>query len=203
VGGTRPCVLPRGWCSTRPLGTYEGSSRRSPTPRGSAGNGRSASCGARSCPSSARMMSGSRTSMRLMGTAARRSPKRCSGMRSGPARSHEGRYDHESHPEGERAKPGLALIRETLGTLGLPDGLPNLKPKNLVEQSGRRDLNPRPLDPQSRTTRLTRSDGVGRGASHLRQRPEAVVGSLSESTRVGSRSWLPRREWSSLGRTPH
>jgi integrase len=55
-------VFCRGWCSNRPLGTYEGSSRRSPTPRGSAGNGRSASCGARSCPSSARMMSGSRTS---------------------------------------------------------------------------------------------------------------------------------------------
>ncbi len=37
--------------------------------------------------------------------------------------------------------------------------------------SGRRDLNPRPLDPQARIWRLARSEGVGRRASHLQQRP--------------------------------
>ena len=57
--------------------------------------------------------------------------------------------------------------------------------------SGRRDLNPRPLDPQSRMACLARSERAGRGASHLQQRPEGVAGSLSESTCIGSRSWLP------------
>jgi hypothetical protein len=41
------------------------------------------------------------------------------------------------------AQPGLAHP----GTLGLPDWLPKIKPKNSSDQSGRRDLNPRPLDP--------------------------------------------------------
>ena len=40
----------------------------------------------------------------------------------------------------------------------LPNWLPKIKSKNLFDQSGRRDLNPRPLDAQSRMARLDRSD---------------------------------------------
>ena len=40
----------------------------------------------------------------------------------------------------------------------LPNWLPNLQTKSTSDQSGRRDLNPRPLDPQSRTACLARSD---------------------------------------------
>ena len=35
------------------------------------------------------------------------------------------------------------------GNHWLPGWLPKLKPKNPSDQSGRRDFNPRPLDPQS------------------------------------------------------
>ena len=42
-----------------------------------------------------------------------------------------------------------------------------IKPTSCETKSGRRDLNPRPLDPQPPTARLARSDGVGRGAPHL------------------------------------
>jgi hypothetical protein len=69
-----------------------------------------------------------------------------------------------NHIQGERRKVGLPSIRESLG---LPDGLLKIKPKKSTYQSGRRDFNPRPLDPQARTPRLTRSEGVGQGASHL------------------------------------
>ena len=40
----------------------------------------------------------------------------------------------------------------------LPNWLPKIRSKKPSDQSGRRDLNPRPLDPQSRTARLARSD---------------------------------------------
>ena len=52
-------------------------------------------------------------------------------------------------------------------------------------------MNPRPLAPPPRTDRPARSEGVGRGVSHLRQRPDGVAASLRESTYVGSPSWLP------------
>jgi hypothetical protein len=48
-------------------------------------------------------------------------------------------------PEGERHRAGLPLLRESHW---LPNWLPKIKSKNLFDQSGRRDLNPRPLDPQ-------------------------------------------------------
>jgi hypothetical protein len=57
--------------------------------------------------------------------------------------------------------------------------------------SGRRDLNPRPLDPQSRILCLARSGGVGRGALHLRQRPDWVAAGRREPEHVGSPGWLP------------
>jgi hypothetical protein len=94
----------------------------------------------------------------------------------------------EPHPEGERHLAGLPPLRESHW---LPNWLPKLRSKNTSDQSGRRDLNPRPLDPQSRTARLARSEGVGWGASRLQERPEGVAGSLDGSTRVGSRFWLP------------
>jgi hypothetical protein len=77
------------------------------------------------------------------------------------------------------------------GSHWLPNWLPKLRSKNPSDQSGRRDLNPRPLDPQSRMTRLGRSEGVGRRASHLRQHPNGVAVGLGESTCVGSRFRLP------------
>ena len=49
-------------------------------------------------------------------------------------------------PEGERHRAGLPLLRESHW---LPNWLPKIKSKNLFDQSGRRDLNPRPLDPQA------------------------------------------------------
>ena len=52
-------------------------------------------------------------------------------------------------------EPALPPLRESHW---LPNWLPKLKSKNPSDQSGRRDLNPRPLDPQSRTARLARSD---------------------------------------------
>ena len=61
----------------------------------------------------------------------------------------------EPHPEGERHRAGLPPLRESHW---LPNWLPKLISKNTSDQSGRRDLNPRPLDPQSRTARLARSD---------------------------------------------
>ena len=62
-----------------------------------------------------------------------------------PARAHQGGDGHEPHSEGERHQVGLAEP----GNHWLPGWLPKLKPKNLSDQSGRRDLNPRPLDPQA------------------------------------------------------
>jgi hypothetical protein len=38
---------------------------------------------------------------------------------------------------------------------------------------------------------MTRSDGVGRGASHLRKRAEWVTASCNRSEHVGSPDWLP------------
>ena len=67
-------------------------------------------------------------------------------------------YRHEIRPAlTDNATTELAwpLLRESHW---LPNWLPKIKSKNLFEQSGRRDLNPRPLDPQSRTARLARSD---------------------------------------------
>jgi hypothetical protein len=61
----------------------------------------------------------------------------------------------EPHPEGERHRVGLPPLRESHW---LPNWLPKLRSKNQSDQSGRRDLNPRPLDPQSRTARPARSD---------------------------------------------
>ena len=52
-------------------------------------------------------------------------------------------------------EPALPVLRESHW---LPNWLPKLKSKNLFDQSGRRDLNPQPLDPQPRTARLARSD---------------------------------------------
>ena len=51
----------------------------------------------------------------------------------------------EPHPEGERHRVGLPPLRESHW---LPNWLPKLGSKNPSDQSGRRDLNPRPLDPQ-------------------------------------------------------
>ena len=45
------------------------------------------------------------------------------------------------HPEGEGRQADLTLLRHT-------HWLPNIGPENPSDQSGRRDLNPRPLDPQ-------------------------------------------------------
>src|SRR5208283_4368034 len=66
----------------------------------------------------------------------------------------KGRDGHEPHPEGEGRQADLTPPWETHW---LPNWLPKLRPKNPSDQSGRRDLNPRPLDPQSRTDRLARS----------------------------------------------
>ena len=52
----------------------------------------------------------------------------------------------EPHPEGERHRAGLPPLRESHW---LPNWLPKLGSKNPSDQSGRRDLNPRPLDPQA------------------------------------------------------
>ena len=111
----------------------------------------------------------------------------------------KGRDGHEPQFECEDRQADLALLRETHW---LPGWLPKLKPKNPSDQSGRRDLNPRPLDPRSRMTCLAWSGGVGRGASHLQERPKGVAGSLNESTRVGSPSWLPWLPSGGRGTTP-
>ena len=50
----------------------------------------------------------------------------------------------------------------------------------------------RPLDPQARIGCLGRSEGVGRGASHLEKQSEGVAASLVESGGVGSCNWLSR-----------
>ena len=67
----------------------------------------------------------------------------------------KGRDGQEPQFECEGRQADLALLRETHW---LPGWLPKIKSKKLSDQSGRRDLNPRPLDPQSRTDRLARSD---------------------------------------------
>ncbi len=53
----------------------------------------------------------------------------------------------EPDPEGERHRADLPPLRESHW---LPNWLPKLGSKNPSDQSRRRDLNPRPLDPQSR-----------------------------------------------------
>ena len=52
--------------------------------------------------------------------------------------------DNATAVNGERHRAGLPLFRESHW---LPDWLPKIKSENLSDQSGRRDLNPRPLDP--------------------------------------------------------
>src|SRR5579863_2097971 len=53
------------------------------------------------------------------------------------------------------------------------------------------DLNLGPLPYQVNQTGMTRSDGVERGASHLRKRAEWVTASGNQSEHVGSPDWLP------------
>ena len=67
----------------------------------------------------------------------------------------KGRDGQEPQFECEGRQADLALLRETYW---LPNWLPKLRSKNHSDQSGWRDLNPRPLDPQSRTARPARSD---------------------------------------------
>jgi hypothetical protein len=57
----------------------------------------------------------------------------------------KGRDGHEPQFEREGRPADLALPWETHW---LPNWLPKLRSKNPSDQSGRRDLNPRPLDPQ-------------------------------------------------------
>jgi hypothetical protein len=58
--------------------------------------------------------------------------------------------------------------------------------------SGRRDLNPRPLDPQAQKIGRSWSMEVDRGASHLRKRPGGVVAGPGESDHGGSPIGSPR-----------
>ena len=179
-------------------GTYERSFRRLPRPHGSARRGRPRTAAlvrvhpqCQRCPAGGYQRPG-RAQQHV------RHPRRYTGTRSG-RRPPRARRPRTAQPEGEGCQADLSLAP---GTDWLPSWLPNLQTKSISDQSGRRDLNPRPLDPQSRITRLGRSEGVGRGAFHLRQRPEGVAGSLSKSTCIGSRSWLPWLPWAGEG-PPH
>jgi hypothetical protein len=72
-----------------------------------------------------------------------------------------GRQDAVSHSAGG----GLSVLCPRQ-TRSFPSGS-QMVPRLFEKWLGRRDLNPRPLDPQPRTRCLARSEGVERGASHL------------------------------------
>ncbi len=128
----------RAWLSSR-------SSRRSPAPRGSAGRGRPANCGTRSCPSGCAHDVRLEDIIDLVGHSSTSVTETVYRHEIRPALTDNATAVNRT-PEGERHRAGLPLLRESHW---LPNWLPKIKSKNLFYQSGRRDLNPRPLDPQA------------------------------------------------------
>ena len=137
-----------------PCGNVGRSSRRSPAPRGSAGRGRPASYGSRFVS----ILSAHDVRLEdisdLVGHSSTSVTETVYRHEIRPALT-DNAAAVKPHPEGERHRAGLSLLRESHW---LPNWLPKIKSKNLSDQSGRRDLNPRPLHPQSQTARLARWD---------------------------------------------
>ena len=95
--------------------------------------------------------------------------------------------------EVKRQAKGLALLRETHW---LPNWLPKIKFKNLFDQSGRRDLNPRPLDPPSheRTVWPGRTESAGEPLTcdKALKASRAVWTSRLALAPISGFPWLPR-----------